>query len=516
MMIRYILTGMMVIVAAVGAAKAVPTVQKVSDTVVHSAALTFPFGSVYGDAINGLSFQQEAVMSHNGWQYVVYYSGDRRLCLSRRCLPDGPWQTIVFTDYYFSGTDAHDVAVMGLCPNDGTIHLAFDHHGDTLHYRVSQAGAACEPGQMTWSAALFGPVRTWLEQEGKTVTQVTYPRFFQTPEGDMKLAYRYGSSGDGDSMLVDYDGATGTWSGSRMVIHRQGVFTDSLGTSYNRCAYPNGWHCGPDGTIHVTWVWRENATVGANHGLQYSASRDDGWTWVNGSHSGIRAVLGGGAPQTLFQLIRTVHEDNVIARLSGNPSSDMLIRLDSPGVTAVAIDRYYGLMNQQAQAIDPEGRIHAVMWHCSEQTYAAARELGYTDMGRWGPAIARRYHHYWRDHDGHWQHVELPFAAGSRPTLFFRENGDAVLIYQSCPDPQALGYDIYFDNGDLTVCAATAVSGWTDWAIVYVEQGPFINEMLGDAQRFAAEGVLSVMVQETPAVSGGATPLRIVDYVFAD
>jgi hypothetical protein len=40
--------------------------------------------------------------------------------------------------------------------------------------------------------------------------------------------------------------------------------------------------------------------------------------------------------------------------------------------------------------------------------------------------------------------------------------------------------------------------------------------MLGDAQRFAAEGVLSVMVQETPAVSGGATPLRIVDYVFAD
>ena len=220
MMIRYILTGMMVIVAAVGAAKAVPTVQKVSDTVVHSAALTFPFGSVYGDAINGLSFQQEAVMSHNGWQYVVYYSGDRRVCLSRRCLPDGPWQTIVFTDYYFSGTDAHDVAVMGLCPNDGTIHLAFDHHGDTLHYRVSQAGAACEPGQMTWSAALFGPVRTWLEQEGKTVTQVTYPRFFQTPEGDMKLAYRYTAPRRGQHAggLRRCDGDV---SGSRMVIHRR-------------------------------------------------------------------------------------------------------------------------------------------------------------------------------------------------------------------------------------------------------------------------------------------------------
>jgi len=332
----------------------------------------------------------------------------------------------------------------------------------------------------------------------------------------MKLAYRYGGSGAGDDMLVDYDGTTGFWSDTRMVIHRDGVFTDSLGTSYNRCAYPNGWHCAPDGTIHVTWVWRENATVGANHGLQYSLSRDDGWTWVNGSHSGIRVDLTGTTPQTLLYLIRTIHQDNIIARLAGQATSDERITLNSPGVTAVEIDRYYGLMNQQTQTIDPQGRIHAVMWHCTDETYDDARSLGYTDMGRWGPAIARRYHHYWRDHDGTWRHFELSPVAGSRPKLFFRENGDAILIYQSCRDPMALGQDIYFVNGDLTVCAATAASGWTDWRLVHVEEGPFINEMLGDAHRLAADGILSVMVQETPAVSGAPTVLRIVDLALAD
>jgi hypothetical protein len=492
---------------------AIPTAQKISDTTVNSAALTFPYNSTYGDAINGLSFQQEAVMSHNGWQYVTYYNGNRRICLSRRQLPAGAWETIVFTDYSFTGTDAHDVVVMGICPNDGTIHLAYDHHGDTLHYRVSQAGAASNPESVTWSASLFGANRSYLEA-GKTLTLVTYPRFFQTPDGNLKMAYRYGGSGAGDDMLVDYDGTTGTWSGGRMVINRQGTYTDDLGTSYDRCGYGNRWECDEEGNVHTTWCWRENATVGANHDILYSYSTDGGWTWLNGSHSGIRADLNGTTTQTLFQLIRRRHADNIIGVLTGNSGTDTLITLDSPGVTAVPLNRYYGLMNQQSQAIDPQGRIHTVMWHCTEETYAYARLLGYTDMGRWGPAVARRYHHYWREHDGTWNHVELPPVAGSRPKLFIRENGDAFLIYQSCRDPLALGLNIYFTNGDLTICAATAQSNWADWQVIHVETGLFINEMLGDYHRFKSEEILSVMVQQTPTSSGQSTPLRILDFTF--
>jgi hypothetical protein len=161
-------------------------------------------------------------MSHNGWQYVTYYNGNRRICLSRRQLPAGAWETIVFTDYSFTGTDAHDVVVMGICPNDGTIHLAYDHHGDTLHYRVSQAGVAANPESVTWSASLFGANRSYLEA-GKTLTLVTYPRFFQTPDGNMKMATVTAAPAR-DDMLVDY-AVNRYLSGGRMVINRSGTYT---------------------------------------------------------------------------------------------------------------------------------------------------------------------------------------------------------------------------------------------------------------------------------------------------
>ena len=54
-----------------------------------------------------------------------------------------------------------------------------------------------------------------------------------------------------------------------------------------------------------------------------------------------------------------------------------------------------------------------------------------------------------------------------------------------------------FDRQHLTIVAdaATAASGWTDWKLAHHENGPFVNEMLGDPFRWRREGVLSVMVQ---------------------
>ena len=138
---------------------AFPDVTKIQDTTVDTEAMTLGSGAPYGYAINGLSFQQEIIWTHNGWQYVVYYNRYRHVCLSRRQLPSGPWQKIEFTDYTLSTTtDAHNVVTMGICPNNGTIHLSFDHHGQPLNYRVSQTGVATNPDSITWSTALFGPV----------------------------------------------------------------------------------------------------------------------------------------------------------------------------------------------------------------------------------------------------------------------------------------------------------------------------------------------------------------------
>jgi len=484
-------------------------VTKISDTVVDTQARTID-GS-YGQAINGLSFQQEAVITHNGWQYVTYYNANCHVCIARRELPSGSWEMVELTDYYTNTNDAHKVISMGICPNDGTIHLAFDHHGSTLNYRVSEPNVATNPATITWEVSNFGSVRHYLEI-GESYSSVTYPRFWQTPEGDLQFGYRIDGSGNGDWAMVDYDAATGLWSNTRKVISRTGTYYDSCsGTSYARNAYMNNLAYGPDGKLHATWCWREYAG-GANHDIMYAYSEDGGYVWLNGE-IGANALKiftnnDGAELQTLLTLNFGPNEDNVVGRATGDSGTEELITLDSQGVTVVDINSCYGLMNQHAQAVDPQGRIHTVMWHCTEETYE-----GYS-YSRWGPEGARRYFHYWRDSQGVWHRNELPGYVGSRPKLFIRSNGDAFLIYQSRRgDIDLNDTGIYFIYGDLTIQVATAATKWTDWQVVHIEEsGPFLNEMLGDPYRFKQEEVLSVMVQESPSYSGQATPLRIIDF----
>ncbi|MGD2153221.1 MAG: BNR repeat-containing protein [Gemmatimonadales bacterium] len=435
-------------------------VDRIGVSEVDAAALTID--GDYGQAINGKAFQQDALLSHRGWQYLAYYDAARRVCLARRKLPDGTWQVLRFEDYDFTSNDAHNTISLGISALDGTIHLAFDHHGDPLHYRVSRPGVASDPESVEWEPSLFGPVTSELE-EGRPIS-ITYPRFVPTPDGGLQFCYRQGGSGNGDRMLVDYDPGRGIWTGTRMIDSGAGWFEDEGGVSDSRCSYPNGYDYGPRGRLHVTLVWRESSQ-GANHDLAYVFSEDGGRTWLNNR----------GEP------------------LSGPP------RVDSPGITVVEIGRGLGLMNTHGQAVDSEGRIHTVMWHCTERSLAAVGSA--PGRERWGPAEARRYHHYWRDLEGEWHHRELPGASGNRPKLFIDPADNAVLIYGSQDGPAS----------DLRIAVATAAADWTDWRIVHTEPGPFVNEMLGDRIRWAEEGILSVMVQDTPPEPHQPTRLQVID-----
>ena len=50
---------------------------KTGDYLVDPEALTIK--GVYGDTINGKSFQQDALLTHAGCQYLGYYDADRRV-----------------------------------------------------------------------------------------------------------------------------------------------------------------------------------------------------------------------------------------------------------------------------------------------------------------------------------------------------------------------------------------------------------------------------------------------------
>src|SRR5690606_17572686 len=83
----------------------------------------------YGGYLNGESFQQDGILSHNGYQYTAFWNTNRSVVMARRELPSGEWQKFEFTDYTNTEDDAHNTISLGISQADGTLHLSFDHHG---------------------------------------------------------------------------------------------------------------------------------------------------------------------------------------------------------------------------------------------------------------------------------------------------------------------------------------------------------------------------------------------------
>jgi len=442
-----------------------------SHSIVDENALTIKGN--FGRAINGKSFQQDALVSHQGYQYMAFYDAERHVCIGRRKLPTGSWEIIRFLDYDFQSNDAHNVVSMGICPNDGTIHLAFDHHGGKLHYRRSIKGLAHNPGSQPWALASFGSVLSELE-EGKPI-KITYPRFWQTPQGELQFCYRQGGSGNGDRMLVDYSSGSGKWENTRQIDSGDGVFADNVGQSNSRCSYPNGYNYDAKGRLHSTWVWRESSQ-GANHDLAYTYSDDLGNTWKN-------------------------NEGRVLTDIP---------HVNSPNINVSEIPRVLGLMNTHGQTIDSQNRVHVVMYHCTEQTII---EAGSTPGElRWGPDAAKRYHHYWRTTSGDWHRFQMDFLVGNRPKIFADKEDNLIMIYggNTGTDPgKERG-----DGRDLMIAVSTAKNNWKDWHIAHQEEGPFVNEMLGDFYRWSSEGILSIIVQELPKADHSPSTLKVIDYSF--
>src|SRR5688572_8365253 len=78
--------------AAIPVHAAPPEPSLLANTVVTTES--FSRAVAYGEGLNGLSFQQDAVLSHKGWQYVTYYNAARQVCVARRKLPAGAWQIL--------------------------------------------------------------------------------------------------------------------------------------------------------------------------------------------------------------------------------------------------------------------------------------------------------------------------------------------------------------------------------------------------------------------------------------
>lgn len=281
------------------------------------------------NSINTASFRRDSVTSRmrpdgSTVQYAAYYDGDGRVVIEKRgrashSAPWSDWTAETLPQQADTG-DAHNALSLGV-DGKGYLHVAWSDHAGRLTYLRSTKPDSLEMGTE--------PVVGSLEN------QVTYPQFFQIPEGaggdagGLFFLYREGSSGNGDAVLDRYDLEEGMWTR---------VSSRLLAGTGARNAYWQG-AVDSDGRLHLSWTWRETSDVATNHDIGYAHSTDStGQIWEDASGT---TYGGEGAEPSI-------------------DSADM-------SAYAALVPQGSALMNQTSMTVDDAGRPYiASYWRAPE------------------------------------------------------------------------------------------------------------------------------------------------------
>lgn len=206
------------------------------------------------NSVNAVIFRKNSLVTFKGTQYIAFYSQDKFVMLGKRKSGSGNWQ-IVKTPYRGNAADAHNTISI-MMDGDGYLHLAWDHHNNPLNYCKS-----IKPGSLELTKRL--------SMTGINEQKVSYPEFYKLANGNLLFFYRDGGSGNGNLVINQYNKSSKKW------VQVQHNLVDGEG---QRNAY---WQSctGNDGTIYISWVWRESPDVASNHDLCYACSHDGGKTW---------------------------------------------------------------------------------------------------------------------------------------------------------------------------------------------------------------------------------------------
>lgn len=217
--------------------------------------VAIPVGNGWSNnSINTVKFRKNALTSFKNFQFIAYYDENGTMVLGKRKRNSTHWE-IVKTPYKGNVKDAHNsisIAVDG----DGYLHVSWDHHDTHLRYAKSKLPLSLDLGNEESMTAIS-------EQK------VTYPEFYNLPNGNLLFFYRSGASGKGNMVINSYNLKDKKWSQ---------IQNNLLDGQNSRSAY---WQAKVDhqGMIHLSWVWRESWDVSTNHDLCYARSKDGGMSW---------------------------------------------------------------------------------------------------------------------------------------------------------------------------------------------------------------------------------------------
>ncbi len=206
-------------------------------------------------SVNAAVFRANSLITHDDTQYIAYYDGDSNVVLGKRKFGSTDWD-LKTTPYKGDAKDAHNCISIGI-DGKGVLHMVWDLHNGKLRYVQSTA-----PGSLELSGEMA--------MTGQDEKSVTYPQFYNLPDGDLLFLYRDGASGNGNAMLNRYNVQSGKWS---VVQH------PLVAGGGQRNAYLNTLAVDPKGGIHLSWVWRDTPDVATNHDICYAFSPDQGKTW---------------------------------------------------------------------------------------------------------------------------------------------------------------------------------------------------------------------------------------------
>ncbi|QSZ29712.1 hypothetical protein DSL72_004229 [Monilinia vaccinii-corymbosi] len=338
--------------------------------------------------INANSFQQSAITTVNGWQYVAFYTDHPASTKPHACMINlsrrevqastySEWQTLSFLDYEQAADDGHNTISIGVCSGDGSIHLAFDHHCDELRYRTLKYLGPAKPldDANVWDEALFSKTQNYLPgiAHNKLMDEVTYPRFVNVND-DLLLTYRIGQAGLGSDILYRYCAKSSkyTYMGQQLTGISNSPYINGLDYRQSR--------------LYMSWCYRNfvpfDLSAGSdahkqqagpngpenNYDLNFAYSDDVGKTWKSSDGSTL-AVLDG-------------KEENTI--------------LPESKARVFEIPMGSGILNQEAQAVDWDGGF-----------WVLNRENG---MGE------QQWILYYRESTGKWTKSAVPAEFINKPT----------------------------------------------------------------------------------------------------
>ncbi|MCU0794927.1 MAG: BNR-4 repeat-containing protein [Akkermansiaceae bacterium] len=247
---------------------------------------TSEFGFGGNSGINTVSFIRHNIHTRGNQQFIAYYGrhqldpndpSNNRIWIARRTLGSSEWE--VFRHPTFTSNninDGHNVISFAIDGSD-RMHMSWGMHGNPFHY-------ASSTGPVTGNQPIaFGPDQTMTGNEGS----VTYPQFYNLPDGGLLYHFREGGSGGGDQYLNRWNNTTSTWT----PVHSAGgtghsPFIKGSGWSPDSNAYPNLPQFDALGRLVMTWCWRFNTDSPAgesgyqtNHNMNFARSADFGLSW---------------------------------------------------------------------------------------------------------------------------------------------------------------------------------------------------------------------------------------------